>query len=885
MVLVSIATAVLAGPLGGRASAETPRIYDVNARIDADTGLVRGAFRVVVDVAPDEIELRLWMLADKLSHAPAAMDEQSARWIYPRRPDLGGAQLANLHVNGVPVSATLVPHARGDQHAPDAAGVDLIVPIPAGSLRVILTGHFEVQVPRRFGRLGRVGSRFSLLAPWYPLVVTGADGEGWQHTAEHRVRIDGSAGREWLVGGERLVDGDADGVHVLHGPYAPVFGAPRLHSVVVEHRGVTVTLYSPDAWYVAPSESAQGLAALSDLARPDRLGPLRRSVHEALDTLALAGVPGARPPPGVLLVPSRTELAGNAPGMVLVSDRAFEVLPIDAIRNFQERAVKRAFLRESVSARARLVDGPSDAGWTADLRAVLLTDFDSRRRDVEVATPQELLAVMAFNPAVDQLLYAPQVAFVDTYFGRVAEPDLFREDPVQARRVHARGRLVLEYARDGMSGERFAALGLGLLREEAPARALFARAGVGDEALEQLLENPNLPVNYHLGEIHSEQRGEHYVHRVTIVRSGAERPESVELRVSDRRGNVADGVWDGREERGVVELVTPGPLRAVWIDPRGRRPESAAVAAGHPTRDNTNRLPLRPPILQRFEPSYAGGFGVAISFGVFRKFDLENSAVVDATLFPRSYGGSLRYVRGFGRTRDLNHRVASGSVGVGVERVLALRTGGEDGTRYSVFGGIAYNDRRYYLDPRHGQSLSAGLRLAWAEGDRGTSGLAVSFVLRGNVTRSPSWRHAFVFVADVAGVVGTTLEGQQQGIGGPGLLRSYEYTELLGLGRLMVVAEYRVTALADLHVDLFHAIFLREVQLALFSGVGVILKSDDGRTVAPAAEVGVGLRLHFEYGGIQPSLLSLDLGVPLIEAPQFGRIVPVTTVLTFEQYF
>jgi len=27
------------------------------------------------------------------------------------------------------------------------------------------------------------------------------------------------------------------------------------------------------------------------------------------------------------------------------------------------------------------------------------------------------------------------------------------------------------------------------------------------------------------------------------------------------------------------------------------------------------------------------------------------------------------------------------------------------------------------------------------------------------------------------------------------------------------------------------------------------------------------------------------VGVPLIEAPQFGRIVPVTTVLTFEQYF
>ena len=67
------------------------------------------------------------------------------------------------------------------------------------------------------------------------------------------------------------------------------------------------------------------------------------------------------------------------------------------------------------------------------------------------------------------------------------------------------------------------------------------------------------------------------------------------------------------DQRGVVELETPASLRSVWIDPRGRRPESAQAAAGHPMRDNSNRLPLRPPILQRVEPSYAGGFGIALA--------------------------------------------------------------------------------------------------------------------------------------------------------------------------------------------------------------------------------------------------------------------------------
>jgi hypothetical protein len=881
------------------ALAATPRLYDINATVDPDTGWVRGAFRVVVDVQPDERELRLWLLGAKLERAPRAMDEQSARWVFPRRPDFGGARVQDVHVNGVevdpeaawgpgpePAADSTPGGVVGDER--DAAGVDVRVPIPVGSTRVIVTGHFELRVPRRFGRLGRVGSRFSMLAPWYPLVVSAEDAQSWQFEAEHRVRIASRAPRQWLVGGRRApARGDADAPPVVvRGPYAPVFGAPRLHAEVVTHRGRRVTLYATRPWYRAPPADAQGLEALRDLARPDRLGPLRRAVVDSLETLAATGARGPRPPLGAVLVPSRTELAGNAPGMLLVSDRAFEVLPVPAVLEFQERAVKRAFLRESLSAHARRADGPRDAGWAADLRAVLLTDLDARRREVELATPQELLSFAAFNPSVDQLLYAPQVAFVDVYFGRVAEPDVFRDDPVQARWVHARGRLLLEYARDALGeGAALLAFGEALLRSPQSARQAFAGAGYDEAALEQLLANPRLPVNYALGAIQTERRGGVYVHRVELIRAGEVRPESVEVRVRDRSGHVTDVVWEGLEARGVVEAETPAPLRSVWIDPRGRRPESARVAGGHPTRDNTNRLPLRPPILQRFEPTYANGFGVAVSFGVFRKYDLENSAVIDLTLFPRAYGGSLRYVRSFGRTRDMNHRVASGSVGAAVERVLSLRAGGEDGTRYSVFGGVAYNDRRYFLDPRRGQSLSAGVRVAWVEGDQGTSGAAMSFAVHGNVTRSPSWRHTFVVAADAAGVLGTALEGQRQGVGGPGLLRAYEYTELLGRARALAVAEYRLTALADLHINVFHAFFLREVQLALFSGVGFVTRSDDGRSLAPAAEVGVGVRLHFEYGGIQPSLLSLDLGVPLIEAPQFGRVVPVTTVLTFEQYF
>ena len=165
------------------------------------------------------------------------------------------------------------------------------------------------------------------------------------------------------------------------------------------------------------------------------------------------------------------------------------------------------------------------------------------------------------------------------------------------------------------------------------------------------------------------------------------------------------------------------------------------------------------------------------------------------------------------------------------------------------------------------------------------NGVSVSVSLRGNVTRSPSWRHAFVLVGDIAGVFNPIVSGQRVGAGGSALLRGYEPNELLGRGRVLAVAEYRLTAFADLHVNLAHAFFLREIQIALFTGAAAIAMTDDGRDLAFVADVGVGVRLHFEYGGVQPSVLRLDLALPLVAVESYQREYATSFVLAFEQYF
>ena len=56
-----------------------------------------------------------------------------------------------------------------------------------------------------------------------------------------------------------------------------------------------------------------------------------------------------------------------------------------------------------------------------------------------------------------------------------------------------------------------------------------------------------------------------------------------------------------------------------------------------------------------------------------------------------------------------------------------------------------------------------------------------------------------------------------------------------------------------------------------------------------AADVGAGVRIHYEYGGVQPGVISLDLGFPYTRGltAQPGDPVrnPVAFYIGFDQFF
>jgi hypothetical protein len=878
--------AVLCFGAPGVATAQTPLGYAVHARVHSQTGLVEAAMHVAVQVPPGAEHVRLWLYPDRLAVAPAALDEINAEWIFPGEVDRGGIHVHDVRVDGSPVRPRRQSNPVGSARGRDVAGADLLVPVPPGAGRVGIRLRFRLQLPRRFGRLGRVGSRITMAAPWYPLVI--GDDDAFAYRVPHRVRVDRVGPGEGLLGTERFQE---RGEVRTEGPYVPLLMAPRLYETRRVVHGRVLRHVAARRPYEPPRPDAQGIHALHDVIRIDVVGHLAREMSHVRATLGAAGAPLEAPEElTVVELPSRTELAATAPGWAFVSDRVYEIFPLEAVRAFHDRAVRRAMFRSLLEGTA-LPEGPADRPTGADLRAALLEDVDALRRDQDNHTPRDLVGWAGFHPAVDQLLYAPQVPFERAYFGRLGAPDRFRDDPAHARRPRSEGGRVLEMARDALTKEPMAQWARALVDLRVGFREALAQ--VAPHRVERLsvwLAAAGLPVNYRLGEITSEQVGDVHRHRIEVWRDGADRPEPVEVAVRDRDGNRVVARWDGEGPRGVVTVTTPAALSDVHVDPRRRLVQSADVAGGHPRSDDASRHRWRPPVFQGLSLSAGVSERVVVGFADFvmrRRYALDHGFGVRLSTNVRSSGGTFRYLYGFGPLRHTNARAGFLSVGVDSDRFHpGFTADGEGGWRTGLRLSAGFDTRRYAPDPRTGWYVVGSGRTGVVRKDDGDVVPTWNAGLRANATLGLGLRNVLVLVAGASYTGGEALPGERPGMGGPGVLRGYQTDELLGRGVVFGVVEHRWTILSDLALNALHLAWVREVQLAFFAGAGAVARTITGERVRPGADVGGGLRFHFEYGGIQPGVLTLDVAAPLVrDAQERSRRPPVSFWLGFDQFF
>ncbi|QQR89179.1 MAG: hypothetical protein IPJ88_13305 [Myxococcales bacterium] len=283
-----------------------------------------------------------------------------------------------------------------------------------------------------------------------------------------------------------------------------------------------------------------------------------------------------------------------------------------------------------------------------------------------------------------------------------------------------------------------------------------------------------------------------------------------------------------------------------------------------------------------------------VDFAIRKRYNIDEAVAFGLSTSFASSGGSVRYVQGFGPKVHTNRRIGSAYVGMGFSRLHSgFGDGGQGGWSGSLNVGANLNSIRYLVDPRTGHSLGLGLSLSGVEKDSGGFGATFSAGSRGNLTIPMGLRNVLVLVGGVGVSVHPVLDADRQALGGRFLLRAFEPDELLGDGRAYAVAEHRYTLLTDQAWNALHLAWIRELQVAAFAGGGLVFNDVRTGSLSSAAEAGLGVRFQFEYGGLQPGVLSLDLAFPLYRQHPYvynnGDIVrqrqPVGFYLSFDQFF
>lgn len=862
------------GGVGNASTLCESREPTVHVAASLEDDVLRMRVRVAMDLAPGQREVALWVLPDRLAMRPTVLDEQSGRWLFPREVDRSEVRIGGVQVGGEPAPWRW---SRGAER--EFAGGDLIVDVPS-ACRTVVGVELAYRVPERFGRIGRVGGQVTLAAPWYPIPLGPEDASGRRAPmrALHTLRL------QFLEGFQRW---GASGP--VRGSFVPVFLSEGASQTERRVRGeVSVRIHSEGELYRPPVATARGLAAARDLVRVDVAGYIAEAVADAVDTFRRLNL--ERPAEvNVAIVPSRTELASWAPGWLLVSDRAFEVAPLEAVLSFHRQALRRAVF-EAWAGSLGEADAPEHRSWARELRGALLFDVDNARRNAGEQSAADLVGWAGFHPAVDQLLYAPQVAFAGVYFGSVLEPDRFRESPRRARHPDAGGRYILGNVRRVLPAEDAADWSRRVLAGEAAMEALREHSPETCERIAAWRRVREHPVNYRLELQESTEVAEGHRHRLVVHREGAARQEPVVVEVVDDAGNRRRATWEGAGSEGLVEIITPEALDNARVDPDGQLPQSPEVAGGHPLRDDSLHQPWRPPVFQGLTVSYNATEGRILGlmdFSLRRRFDTDSSFGARLSTGFRATGGLVRYTRALGPSRDTNNRVGRLSFGLGLDRLHeGFATDGVGGWRGSVSLAGSYRTLRYALDPRRGGAVFLNLRGSLTRRDGGGLGATVAPSVRGNLTVPLGLRNVMVFVGGAAGVFGDALPGELPGLGGRFFLRGYQSDELVGRGMFFAAVEHRFTptAFADLHLNALHIAWVREIQLAAFVAGGLVVDALDGRDAVFGVEAGAGVRVHFAYAGIQPGVLVLDFAVPLHRQAGHNRS-PLGVLLAFEQYF
>jgi len=807
-------------------------------------------------------EIWLWTVPNRLSEAPRGLDEVSFHWVYPKEFDPAWMRVHELRVDGELASTEALDHAKAGKRT--LLRVALNRPLPAGG-EARLDMRFEVGIPLRYGAFGCASGVCTLMQGWHPMVAQIGAGGPADGAMPARAHYDVTVRSPWAT----VIDGQVGGTNSLRDAlYVPLIAYKKLHALEVEHRGVRIRYLSR----FAPAPPSEGRVPYG-IENFYRVGS--DAARRALDLLADLGLPLPRQ---VTLceAPLRHEIAQAHPGVVLVSDRAWRLLPLERFRKFHSFQIARALFATAFEERARAFEDPRDLAWTPDAAAVFLVELLTVSRYGGIEFARDVLRYFSFVPDVDALIYAPKVAFSSAYFGAVEDPDRLRDDLRRFNNDLPRGKRIYEKLKDLLGGPAMVQALRAHLRDGVPFRRAAEQAAgrpLGEFFAQWLGAYPF--VHYEVVGVESARRGREYVHRVQVRKHGKV-VEPVTLWARDVGGAEITMRWNGRGRAHEFRFRSREALDVVHLDPRERLVEN------WPGRRDDLRLDNRQParwkfLLYRFEPRLDVvelDLGVLVDFTLRRVYDLRNS--LRFSFFRTAstdWGTGVGAARAFGELVDDNRLSTAAGVFVSAARLnerFALAAGMDPrpGTRLGFSAGLGHDNRVWLLDPYRGWGLGVGAGTQVTMLDDGArlwtgSGGAAAAKLFG---LTPG--HTLAAQLSMGGVGGDIeLHSQLVGVGGPGGLIGYQSDELLGRGAAVFGVEYRHMFVRGLDWNVLHLARGRGFGGAVFANAATLSSCEtlaEGWGADSAFfDAGYSLRVYFDQLGVSQALLRADLGVPL----------------------
>ena len=492
----------------------------------------------------------LWRYPERLATRSKKLNDYNFYWVYPRSFNPGELRTGPVTVGGQAANVEVLDHPRAGPRT--LLRVTPVRPIAAGQ-RAVLDLDMQVKVPTRYGTFGCVHSLCTLAGGFYPMLPP--DDESGQALlsapparADYRVTVGVSRVSDVVVDGalHAVERGGRVTVALADARAAVVMvGKPRFRQIEAEHRGQKIIYLTSDVKGIPPKEDQ-----LLPYQPTDRSWRVIEAAKGALDLLAEIGLPME---PGRTLRfvegEERMELALPLGGFTLLSNQIFDIFPLVRFLKFHEFQLVRAIYDNWADERIAARERPEDVGWAPDVAASYLVDLYTLRSYRKEEFARQILSWAGFIPAIDRILYAPQIQFASAYFYTLEDPDPLRDGLREFAHDRPRGKTVYSKLRDLVGEKGVDAVARRQILDGEPLRQ--AAEAVRGETLDWFFKQwlgPYPPVDYRFVEVASRAHAGGVTVTAVVEKRGEHPPvEPVEVAAVDKKGNRRVEVpWTGR---------------------------------------------------------------------------------------------------------------------------------------------------------------------------------------------------------------------------------------------------------------------------------------------------------------------------------------------------